>query len=224
MLSILLIEDDFELSKSIVYNLESVNYKITTAFTGVEAFSLLNKKIYDLIILDVNLPDCNGFEIYEDLQKLSKASIIFLTANDLESDIIKGYDLGADDYITKPFSPKVLQRKINALFNRLPAKNNDNIFKDHFLYIDFSSGEAKVNNRSITLTPLEFRLLKYLIINKNHILKRDQILNKLWDSEENYLGESSLNAVISRIRSKIEDEENKYIKTIYGTGYMWIGD
>jgi DNA-binding response OmpR family regulator len=174
--------------------------------------------------LDINLPDGNGFELYSELKEKSTASIIFLTANDLENDIVKGFDLGADDYITKPFSPVVLQKKIAVLTKYITEKQKETIYEDGNLCINFSQMTATLDKVPLELSPLEYRILQYFIVNKKHILKRDQLLEHLWDFSENFVGDTSLNTAISRLRKKIEASGHRYIKTIYGTGYMWIGD
>jgi DNA-binding response OmpR family regulator len=132
--------------------------------------------------------------------------------------------LGADDYITKPFSLVVLQKKIAVLTKYITEKQKENIYEDGTLYINFSQMAATLNKVPLELSPLEYRILQYFILNKNHILKRDQLLEYLWDTAGNFVGDTSLNTAISRLRKKIEVNNHHYIKTIYGTGYMWIGD
>lgn len=224
MQRILIIEDDFSLNRTLAYSLQSSNYLVDSAYTLKEAIEYLKNSSYLLLILDVNLPDGNGFKDLYKLKEYSDASIIYLTANDLERDIIQGYDLGADDYITKPFSLPILQKKISALTKRLKEKQEETVFNDGVLYINFSTLKTYVNNIEIDISPLEYRILDYLITNKGHILKRSQLLTHLWDCNENFVEDASLNTAISRLRKKIEKEGHHYIKTIYGTGYMWIGD
>jgi len=224
MQRILIIEDDFSLNRTLAYSLQSSNYLVDSAYTLKEAIEYLKNNTYLLLILDVNLPDGSGFKDLYKLKEYSDASIIYLTANDLEKDIIQGYDLGADDYITKPFSLPILQKKISALTKRLKEKQVETIFDDGVLYINFSTLKTYVNNIEIDISPLEYRILDYLIANKGHILKRNQLLTHLWDCNENFVEDASLNTAISRLRKKIEKNGHRYIKTIYGTGYMWIGD
>lgn len=224
MQRILIIEDDFSLNRTLAYSLQSSNYLVDSAYTLKEAIEYLKNNTYLLLILDVNLPDGSGFKDLYKLKEYSDASIIYLTANDLEKDIIQGYDLGADDYITKPFSLPILQKKISALTKRLKEKQVETIFDDGVLHINFSTLKTYVNNIEIDISPLEYRILDYLITNKGHILKRNQLLTHLWDCNENFVEDASLNTAISRLRKKIEKNGHRYIKTIYGTGYMWIGD
>lgn len=224
MQRILIVEDDFPLNHTLAYSLRSSNYLVDSAYTLREAIQYLKNNTYLLLILDVNLPDGNGFKDLHRLKEYSDASIIYLTANDLEKDIIQGYDLGADDYITKPFSLPILQKKISALTKRLKVIQVENIFNDGVLYINFSTLKTYIDNIEIDISPLEYRILDYLIANKGHILKRNQLLAHLWDCNDNFVEDASLNTAISRLRKKIEKNGHRYIKTIYGTGYMWIGE
>lgn len=221
---ILIIEDDFSLNNTLAYNLRTAGYTVDSAYNAKEAFEYLKQYHYILLILDINLPDGNRFELYSELKEKSTASIIFLTANDLENDIVKGFDLGADDYITKPFSPVVLQKKIAVLTKYITEKQKETVYEDGNLCINFSQMTATLDKVPLELSPLEYRILQYFIVNKKHILKRDQLLEHLWDFSENFVGDTSLNTAISRLRKKIEASGHRYIKTIYGTGYMWIGD
>lgn len=144
MQRILIIEDDFSLNRTLAYSLQSSNYLVDSAYTLKEAIEYLKNNTYLLLILDVNLPDGSGFKDLYKLKEYSDASIIYLTANDLEKDIIQGYDLGADDYITKPFSLPILQKKISALTKRLKEKQVETIFDDGVLYISFKCGKIYV--------------------------------------------------------------------------------
>lgn len=221
---ILIIEDDFALNNTLAYNLRSVDFLADSAYNAIEALYYLKNFCYTLLILDVNLPDGNGYDLFHDFKQKSNASIFFLTANDMEEDMIKGFDLGAADYITKPFYPIVLQKKIIAFTKYIVEKKKESIYDDGILYLNFSRAEALLNGNPIELSPLEYRISKYFIQNKKHILKRDQLLEHLWEPSDNFVGDTALNAAVSRLRKKIEISGHNYIKTIYGTGYIWIGD
>ena len=189
-----------------------------------QIFDLYEKQDYDLIVLDVNLPDGNGFDIcHEVKERRPDTAVIFLTANDMESDMLKGFELGADDYVTKPFPISVFQKKVSALLNRISAQSGGDFYDDGNLYINFSELSACLAGQPITLTSLEYRLLKVLTRNSQTVLTRQVLLEKLWDVDENYVDEHALTTTISRIRSKIETNQHSYIKTVYGMGYMWIG-
>ena len=253
MKHILIVEDDITMNKMIVNLLKSEEHKetpsynigvsnslhenqrfeyslkIDSAYTFNEAKENLAKKSYDLAILDINLPDGSGYEVCEIIKRnKSNTAVIFLTANDLEMDMIKGYELGAVDYITKPFSNAVLCHKIKAVFTLLENfqsnKPTHKIFDDGHLYIDFSSLIAMHDGKGISLAPLEYRVLEVFVDNKGILLTRQKLFEKLWDSNENYIEEHTLTATISRIRGKIEKGGKKYIQTVYGMGYMFISD
>lgn len=225
MKRILIVEDDALLNKMLVYNLTSDGYKITSALNTKTAAEKLNSSEYDLVLLDINLPDGNGYELCKLIKpEHPDTMVIFLTANDQESDQIRGYEVGAVDYITKPFSIGALQRKISAMFSMLerhkPAKD---IYDDGRLFLDFSEQAASLNGKPLTLSPMEFKMLNLFRKNPKQVLTRVQLLEKLWDTKENYVDEHTLTTTISRIRGKIEAGGGTYIKTIYGMGYQWMG-
>lgn len=224
MKKILIVEDDALLNKTLSYSLESVGYDVVSAFTAASAKQFFIKNDYHLYVLDINLPDGNGFDLCREIkERYDNAAIIFLTANDMESDMIKGFELGADDYVTKPFPISVFQRKVSALFNRIMKQDNRDIFDDGNLYVDFSEMTATLANEPISLTPTEYRTLRILTQNPKIVLTRQVLLEKLWDIDGNFVDEHALTSTISRIRGKIETPNRHYLKTVYGMGYMWIG-
>ena len=225
MQQILIVEDDALLNKTLTYNLISDGYNVTSALNAKIAANLLSETEYDLVLLDINLPDGNGY----DLCKLIKPGhpdtlVIFLTANDQESDQLRGYEVGAVDYITKPFSIGALQRKISAMFAMLEHhKPSKDIYDDGRLFLDFLEQTAKLNGVPLTLSPMEYKMLNLFRKNPKQVLTRRQLLEKLWDIDENFVDEHTLTTTISRIRSKIEADGDTYIKTVYGMGYQWTG-
>lgn len=225
MKQILIVEDDALLNKTLTYNLISDGYNVTSSLNAKTAANLLSETEYDLVLLDINLPDGNGY----DLCKLIKPEhpdtmVIFLTANDQESDQIRGYEVGAVDYITKPFSIGALQRKISAMFAMLEHQGvSKDIYDDGRLFLDFSEQTAKLNGVSLTLSTMEYKMLNLLRSNPKQVLTRRQLLEKLWDADENFVDEHTLTTTVSRIRSKIEAGGGTYIKTVYGMGYQWTG-
>ncbi|EOT27419.1 hypothetical protein C805_01527 [Eubacterium sp. 14-2] len=225
MKQILIVEDDALLNKTLTYNLISDGYNVTSSLNAKTAANLLFETEYDLVLLDINLPDGNGY----DLCKLIKPEhpdtmVIFLTANDQESDQIRGYEVGAVDYITKPFSIGALQRKISAMFAMLEHQGvSKDIYDDGRLFLDFSEQTAKLNGVSLTLSTMEYKMLNLLRRNPKQVLTRRQLLEKLWDADENFVDEHTLTTTVSRIRSKIEAGGGTYIKTVYGMGYQWTG-
>ena len=219
---ILVVEDDRLLNSTLCYNLTTVGYQVDAALTKADAIGQTEKQNYELIVLDVNLPDGNGFDFCREIkERRPDTAVIFLTANDMESDMLKGFELGADDYVTKPFPISVFQKKVSALLFRITRQSGGDFYDDGNLLINFSELTAALSGQAVT--PLEYRLLKVLTSNSKQVLTRGQLLEKLWDAEENYVDEHALTSAISRIRGKIEVNGYQYIKTVYGMGYMWIG-
>ncbi|MCR1919400.1 response regulator transcription factor [Frisingicoccus caecimuris] len=221
---ILVVEDDRLLNNTLCYNLNTMGYIIDSALSKQAATNFIEKQDYDLIVLDVNLPDGNGFEFCREAkERYPDTAVIFLTANDMESDMLKGYELGADDYVTKPFHMSVFQKKLAVLLGRIAKQSGGDCYEDGILFINFSEMTATISGEAITFTPLEYRLLKVLTKNPKVVLTRQVLLEKLWDIDENFVDEHALTAAVSRVRNKIETDGRQYIKTVYGMGYMWIG-
>lgn len=223
MQSILIIEDDKALSIGICFDLEKQGYRVFSSSNKVTALQLIYENEIDLAILDVNLPDGNGFELCSKIKEYKNIPIIFLTACDLESDQIKGFEYGADDYITKPFNIVLLRKRISAVLRRY-YKNKENIYTDGFLTIDFDKLIVYKNKEPLNLTKTEYKLLKIFVANNKSVLTRQLLLEKLWDNDGNFVDEHALTVNINRLRSKLEDNVHKYIKTVYGMGYLWIGE
>ena len=225
MKRILIVEDDALLNKTLAYNLSSDGWDVTPALNARTAASLLAGTEYDLVLLDINLPDGNGYDLCELVKpEHPDTVVIFLTANDQERDQLRGYEAGAVDYITKPFSIEALQRKIRAMFAMLehhkPAKD---LYDDGRLFLDFSEQSAALNGKPITLSSMEYKMLYLFCKNPRQVLTRQRLLERLWDVDEKFVDEHTLTTSISRIRGKIEAEGDTYIKTIYGIGYQWTG-
>ncbi len=221
---ILVVEDDRLLNSTLCYNLTTAGYLVEAALTKANAIGQTEKQNYELIVLDVNLPDGNGFDFCREIkERRPDTAVIFLTANDMESDMLKGYELGADDYVTKPFHMSVFQKKLAALLGRIAKQSGGDCYDDGILSIDFSEMTAAISGKAIIFTPLEYRLLKVLTKNPKVVLTRQVLLEKLWDIDGNFVDEHALTSAISRVRNKIETEGRQYIKTVYGMGYMWIG-
>ena len=223
-MKILVVEDDRILNTTLCYNLSAAGYEVATALTKSAAERLCKKQEFDLIVLDINLPDGNGFDFCRDIkERHPDTAVIFLTANDMESDMLKGYELGADDYVTKPFPMSVFQKKVSALLARIRKQSGGDCYNDGNLFINFSEMSATQGGESISFTPMDYRLLKVLTKNPQIVLTRQVLLEKLWDIDGNFVDEHALTSTISRIRTKIEKPDQAYIKTVYGMGYMWIG-
>ena len=223
-MKLLVVEDDRLLNNTLCYNLSAAGYTVDSAMTKAAAAQLCEKQGYDLMILDINLPDGNGFDLCREVkERRPDTAVIFLTANDMESDMLRGFELGADDYVTKPFPISVFRKKVSALLARIQKQTGGDCYSDGTLSINFSELTATFAGEPIIFTPMEYRLLKVLVRNPQIVLTRQALLEKLWDADENFVDEHALTVAISRIRGKIERDGLQYIKTVYGMGYMWIG-
>ena len=221
---ILIVDDNPEIREVAMVLLQGEGFTVDEAGDGKEALDKIEHGAYDLILLDVNLPDGNGFDFCREAkERRSDTAIIFLTANDMESDMLKGYELGAEDYVTKPFPMSVFQKKLSVVLGRLAKQSGGDCYEDGALSINFSEMTASLSGKPLVFTPLEYRLLKIMTKNPQNVLTRQVLLEKLWDADGNFVDEHALTAAISRVRNKIETEGRQYIKTVYGMGYMWIG-
>ena len=224
MKRILVVEDDVMLNSGLCYNLELDSYKSVPAHDAAMALEKIKKETFDLTILDVNLPDGNGFELCKRIRAVRDIPVIFLTARDLEADVMKGFDLGADDYITKPFNINIFRKKVAAVLKRSGESASQKLYFCDDLMIDFDKLTATIKNEPIIFTPTEYKILKIFTSNPNVLLTRQVLLEKLYDVDANFVDEHALTVNINRLRNKIETEDRKYIKTVYGMGYLWAGD
>lgn len=221
MKKILITEDDKALNYALSFDLQKEGYKVTSFYKGEDAVKEVENHKYDLVILDINLPGFDGYEIIKQIKSIDKnIPVLFLSAYDLDENILKGFDLGAEDYITKPFNVNILHKKIDVILRRF---NDDTLkYDDGYLSVDLLNYDVSINKKNIYLTPTEHKLLSYLIENKNQIISKDSLINHLWDNNNKFIDEHTLLVNISRLRAKIEDEYHKYIKTVYGIGYKWM--
>lgn len=230
MQKILVVEDDQELNQALCYALEKEGYAPVPVFSIEEAklqFQKLAEKHGDFnavsfLIQDVNLPDGEGFELCRWIKEQAEMPVLFLTARDLEEDVLKGYDLGAEDYVTKPFSMKILLRKIELILRRTQPEQSKG-YNDGYLRIDWEQVKVIVDQKECALTPTEFRLLKLLAENKGRLLTYEILLEQLWDCDGQFVDKHTLAVNINRLRRKLENAEHKYISNVYGMGYQWIG-
>lgn len=221
MLRILIVEDDWELCRGISYMLEKEGYAVSQAHSIEEARGIYQSQEVKLILLDVNLPDGEGFSFCEWVKERQNLPVLFLTARDLEEDALKGYELGADDYITKPFSMKILLKKIDVILKRTSV-NRDQLWDDGFLKIDAARARVEVNGEECQITPTEFRLLSELITHRGQLLTYEVLLGRLWDGGGQFVDKHTLAVNVNRLRGKIETEGHKYISNVYGMGYQWL--
>ena len=219
---IAIIEDDKGLNQGIALALKNENYQFDQYYSLTEAKSMGTNPEVDLIILDINLPDGNGFEYLKELRKKSEVPVIILTANDLETDEVMGLELGADDYITKPFSLMVLRARIEKVLkkNRIQVKS---VYQIGNLSFDFEHMYFTRNKQEIELSKTEQKLLRVLVENKGLTLSRAKLVDCIWTDGAEYVDENALSVTIKRLRDKIEENPSKpnYIQTIYGIGYVW---
>jgi two-component system response regulator RegX3 len=224
MKRIFLVEDDLSLISGLSFAIKKQGYEIDIARTSLEADTLWADGKYELIILDVSLPDGSGFDICRKIRQTSQVPIMFLTAADEETDIIMGLDIGGDDYITKPFKLAVFMSRINALLRR---SNNfsqaDTELNSNDIKVQLLKGEAYKNGKQLDLTANEYKLLCLFMENPDMVLSPEQILSRLWDCNEDYIDNNTLTVYIRRLRKKIEDEPGnpKRIITVRRMGYKW---
>lgn len=216
---ILIVEDD----ETILYTLKETlllsDYQISTAQTLSEAKTALSFEP-DLILLDLNLPDGTGFSFCEQIGAKQQIPIIILTARDEDADIVRGLDLGADDYVTKPFTLAVLLSRIAAVIRRSKQHSKDMDFlRCQDLVLNKKNTSVTFQGKPVELTAGEYRLLEYLLINKNRTLTRDMLLTHLWDAEGKYVNDNTLTVMMKRLRSKLASDSGQFIKTVRGIGY-----
>lgn len=223
MKRILVVEDDIMLNSGLCYNLELDEYKAIPVYDAATALEKIKKEAFDLAILDVNLPDGDGFSLYNNLKSIRDIPVVFLTARDLDNDIIAGFELGADDYITKPFNINIFRKKVAVILKRLDKQSNTQLYVYGDLMIDFDRLTASIKDDSVIFTPTEYKILKIFTNNPDILLTRQVFLEKLYDIDADFVDEHTLTVNINRIRNKIETEDMKYIKTVYGMGYIWVG-
>ena len=224
MKQILLVEDDLSLISGLSFAVKKAGYGLNVAHTKSEADEMWEDGKYDLVILDVSLPDGSGFDICKNIRQTSKMPIMFLTAMDEETDIIMGLDIGGDDYITKPFKLAVFMSRINALLRRSDNFNQvDTELNSGGITIRLLKSEVYKDNEKIELTANEYKLLCLLMENPGRVLSPEQIMGKLWDCNEDYVDGNTLSVYIRRLRTKIEDDPGKpeRIVTVRRMGYKW---
>lgn len=223
MIKILLLEDDTTLASGIKYFLNRENYYVDIANSCKEAMDLIDKTEYDLYLLDVMLPDGNGFEICQEIRKNKITPIIFLTAQDDEENIVRGLDIGGDDYIGKPFRTKELLSRIKAIMRRSNKSSRKETVISGDIKVNLLESKVYKGEQILWLTPSEYKLLLIFINNFNQALSRKKILEELWDIDGELIDDNSLSVYIRRLRGKIEEETSnpKYIKTVRGVGYIW---
>ena len=217
-MNILLVEDNFDIIEGLKFSLEENNYNVSYVTNIKDACFYLDNNIPALIVLDISLPDGDGFSLYKDLISLKNIPTIFLTAKTSEEDIVKGLELGADDYLTKPFSTKELLARIKKIILRT---KKDTIINIKNISFDLNTQSIKKDNKEIMLTALERDILFLLLINKGNIVKRDTILDKIWELTGNDVDDHTVTVYIKRIKDKLGVD---IITTMKGIGYKIDGE
>ena len=210
MEKILVVEDDEELNQSVCYSLKKEKYETVSAHSIEEAKEKYQENSIQFVLL------CRW------VKEQKKIPVIFLTARDLEEDALAGYDLGAEDYVTKPFSMKILLKKIAVILNRAEPER-EAVFQKGHLRIDFSAAKVLVKGKECPVTPTELKLLKQFVLHKGQLLTYEVLLERLWDCESQFVDRHALAVNVNRLRGKIEDDKHKYISNVYGMGYQWVG-
>ena len=219
-LKILVVDDEARMRKLVKDFLVKKEYKVIEAGDGEEAIDLFFKeKDISLIILDVMMPKMNGWQVCREIRKYSKVPIIMLTAKSSEDDELTGFECGADEYISKPFSPKILVARVDALLRRTAKSDKNGIMRAGPIELNKVAHIVKVNDREVELSFKEFELLVYFMENKNIALSREQILNNVWNYD--YFGDArTIDTHVKKLRAKLTKEAD-YIKTIWGMGYKF---
>ena len=219
MKNILIIEDDSALTTGLCRALSSGEIHTAGCHCLREARTMLQQEVYALILLDVNLPDGNGFDFLKEIKSRFSIPVILLTANDMETDIVAGLELSADDYITKPFSLAVLRARVNtALRRKNPEKTSASFLTDCYSF-DFDKMEFFYNGIKTELSKTEQKLLRLLVENAGITLSRDKLIDMVWTDGAEYVDENALSVTVKRLRDKLNVQD--HIKTVYGIGYVW---
>lgn len=221
MKNILVIEDDKGLREGIELALRREDFHFTLCENIARAKEALSGQMeFDLILLDINLPDGSGYDLLKEVKSKRNELVIILTANDLEMDEVRGLELGADDYIIKPFSLMVLRARIDKVLKNAGRGRKESY---HFgdLYFCFEDMQIKRGEEEINLSKTELRLLQILVENKNIILSREKLIDRVWTDQAEFVDENALSVTVGRLRSKLKENGERYLQTVYGKGYVW---
>lgn len=219
---ILIVEDDVDLNEGIKFVLEDSGTQIFQAYSLKEALKFIDNK-FDLILLDINLPDGNGIDFCKEVKKRSKNNpVIFISANDTDIDVIRGLELGGDDYIVKPFNLMVLRARVDTVMKRYQEPASEETYSDKDYCFDFEKMNYTFRDQSVFLSNAEQKLLKVLVSNKGNVVPKEKIIDFVWGIEGDYIEENVLAVAIKRLRKKLEsDTDTTNIKSVYGIGYKW---
>lgn len=221
-MTILLLEDDEAIAVGLKYSLEKEGYRVVVTRNVKEALLQIEKEMPDLFVLDLTLPDGSGYDVCKTVKDKGNYPVIFLTAFDDEVNVVMGLELGADDYISKPFRLKELMARIKSVMRRYSMKQSDTTVRIKDLIVNTSEAKVYKNGKEIELTAMEYRLLLIFINNRGLVLTRTQILENIWDVSGDFVNDNTLTVYIKRLRNKIEEDvvNPEYIKTVRGIGYV----
>lgn len=224
MKQIFLVEDDHAIAKNLILLLQAEGYGVSHASGQAEAMSMLEQARYDLALVDISLPDGSGFVVCTQIRQTQNIPVIFLTASGDEASVVTGLNMGADDYITKPFRPRELIARIQASLRRSGTVSG--VTEICGLSVDTGSGLVKKNGKELFLSALEYRLLLIFVSNPRSVITRDRLLGELWDAAGEYVNDNTLTVYIKRLREKIEDDPASpgIIRTVRGIGYRLGGN
>lgn len=225
-MNIFLLEDDEAIGIGLTYSLENEGYEVTLAKTVSDGIRTIFENDFSLYILDLTLPDGNGYDVCKRIKEKGDLPVIFLTAYDDEVNVVMGFDLGADDYITKPFRVKELLLRIKSVLRRYNKDSSDGILKYRDLSVNTNEAKVYKGDNEVILTAMEYRLLLILLHNRGNVLSRNRLLENIWDVDGDFVEDNTLTVYIKRLRDKIEEDpaNSEYIKTVRGLGYIIEND
>lgn len=221
-MKLFVLEDDAAIGMGLSYSLKNEGYDVTVAKNVKSAYEILNKETFSLYILDLTLPDGSGYDVCREIKKSGDFPVIFLTAYDDEVNVVMGLDLGADDYISKPFRIKELLARIKSVLRRYSKDSPDGVVSVGSIKINTNEAKVYKNGAEIILTAMEYRLLLIFINNRGKVLSRQSLLEDIWDVAGDFVNDNTLTVYIKRLRDKIEEDPAKpqIIKTVRGLGYI----
>ncbi|MGN1418880.1 MAG: response regulator transcription factor [Acutalibacteraceae bacterium] len=221
-MNIFILEDDSAIAVGLTYSLENEGYGITHAKTVGEAMNIIEKQTFSLYLLDLSLPDGSGYDVCKKIKAQGDYPVIFLTAFDDEVNVVMGFELGADDYIAKPFRLKELLVRIKSVLRRYSKDKNEPVFKIKDLTVNTAEAKVYKGSKEIILSAMEYRLLLILLSNRGSVLSRNKLLENIWDVDGAFVEDNTLTVYIKRLRDKLEDDPSNpvYIKTVRSMGYV----
>lgn len=222
MYHILIVEDDRSLNGGIALALKEEDVSFYQAYTIAEARTLLRDRSIDMVLLDINLPDGSGYDFLKEIRNVSELPVLMITANDMESDEVTGFSLGADDYITKPFSLMALRARVGRMRQRTASAQTKKEYSDERYAFLFDNMKFYVEGEEIILSKTEQKLLRCFVENRGQTLTRDRLMDNIWEQGGSFVEENALSVAVNRLRHKLEGKDKTCpIRTVYGIGYVW---